>query len=74
MAPSKVYLRRKEAAAYVTNVSGANCAPATLAKLAVTGGGPLFRKIGRCPIYDTDDLDDWIESRISPPLRSTSDL
>ena len=72
MARSKVYLRRRDAARYVTETSGMPCSPNWLAKLAVVGGGPLFRKAGRFPLYDADDLDDWIESRLSSPRRTTS--
>jgi len=43
-----------------------------LAKPAVTGGGPRFRKIGRFPVYTRADLDMWIEGRTTPPRRSTS--
>jgi len=73
MARIKRKLRRNEAAAYVRETSGIPCSPNWLAKLAVVGGGPIFRKAGRYPLYDPDDLDDWIESRISGPRRSTSD-
>jgi hypothetical protein len=48
-------------------------APNTLAKLAVIGGGPIFRRIGRVPLYLTDDLDEWVASKLSPPMGSTSD-
>jgi predicted DNA-binding transcriptional regulator AlpA len=27
------------------------------------GGGPNFLKLGRAVVYDTDDLDRWLESR-----------
>jgi hypothetical protein len=50
-----------------------NCAPGTLAKYAVIGGGPIFRRIGRVPLYAEDDLDQWITSKLSGPMRSTSD-
>jgi hypothetical protein len=50
-----------------------NCAPGTLAKYAVIGGGPIFRRIGRFPLYAEDDLDRWITSKLSGPMRSTSD-
>ena len=35
----------------------------TLAKLRVYGGGPKYIKVGRRVIYDTRDLDEWLESR-----------
>lgn len=42
----------------------------TLAKLRVYGGGPKYIKAGRRVIYDTRDLDAWLESR---KRSSTSD-
>jgi hypothetical protein len=68
------YLRRGEAAAHVYAKWGIPCSPKTLAKLAVIGGGPVFRKAGRLPLYSASDLDAWAEGRISKPVRSTSEL
>lgn len=70
-APTK-YLRRADAAHYVVDTWGIPCSTRWLAKLAVVGGGPVFRKAGRFPIYDPADLDAWAETRISAPRRSTS--
>lgn len=67
-------LRRNEAAAYVRDRYSLPCAEKYLAKLAVVGGGPAFRKASRWPIYDPADLDEWAEARISPRVRSTSEL
>ena len=72
MTPS-LYLRREAAALYVKEHWGVPCARATLAKLAVVGGGPVYRKAGRTPIYAPADLDAWAQSRIGAPQRSTSD-
>ena len=63
---------RAEAARYIREAHGIRCAPTTLAKYAVLGGGPVFRKAGRFPIYSRDDLDTWARSRISEPVHSTS--
>ena len=68
------YRRRVDAAAYVREEHGLPCSPAWLAKLAVVGGGPTYRKAGRTPLYADDDLDVWAESRLGPPMRSSSDL
>jgi len=38
-------------------------APATLAKLAVFGGGPPMVKLGRSVRYRVADLEAWIERR-----------
>jgi hypothetical protein len=66
-------LRRKAASDYLRETHGLERAPSTLAKLAVIGGGPTFRRAGRVPLYATDDLDEWVASKLSPPMRSTSD-
>jgi hypothetical protein len=67
-------MRRAEAAAYIRETYRLPCADRYLAKLAVTGGGPAFRKASRWPIYDVADLDEWAQSRISPRVHSTSEL
>ena len=72
--PTPKYLRRKDSAAHVREQYGIPCSNAWLAKLATVGGGPVFRKAGRFPIYAVDDLDTWALSRIGKPVRSTSEL
>jgi hypothetical protein len=67
------YLRRLEAADYIRTKYGFPCSRQWLAKLAVVGGGPVFRKAGRTPIYALADLDAWAVNRIGVPQRSTSD-
>jgi hypothetical protein len=67
------FLRRTQAAAYVQTTYGFPCSRQWLAKLAVIGGGPIFRKAGRTPIYAPEDLDSWAAARIGAPQRSTSD-
>jgi hypothetical protein len=49
------------------------CAEKTLAKLAVIGGGPPFVRYGRIPLYDSDVLDSWVNSKLSRQVKSTSD-
>jgi hypothetical protein len=66
-------LRRKAASDYLRETHGLERAPSTLAKLAVIGGGPIFRRAGRIPLYSTDDLDCWATSLLSAPMRSTSE-
>lgn len=68
------FLGREEAAQYVQKTFGFPCSRQWLAKLAVIGGGPVFRKAGRSPIYAPADLDTWALARISEPQRSTSDV
>jgi hypothetical protein len=67
------FLRRKDAAQYLREKYGVGSA-ATLAKLATIGGGPIFRKNGRIPLYLGKDLDTWALARIGQPRRSTSEL
>ena len=67
------YLRRGSAARYVRERWGMPCQASWLAKLAVIGGGPVFRKCGRFPIYAIEDLDSWVQQRLSAPMRSTSE-
>jgi hypothetical protein len=69
----KRYYRRNEAAEYLRERYGFG-ATATLAKLAVVGGGPLFSKAGRIALYERNSLDDWAKSRISAPRSSTSEI
>eukprot|EP01037_Dinobryon_pediforme_P002443 gene2443-2481_t len=59
------YLRRIEAATFVREKWAMPCSPKWLAKLAVVGGGPIYRKAGRYPIYLQSDLDAWAQSRIA---------
>jgi hypothetical protein len=66
-------LRRKAASEYLAAHWGVSRAPATLAKLATIGGGPVFRRIGRIPLYASEDLDEWVASKLSAPMHSTSE-
>ena len=45
----------------------------TLQKMATTGDGPVYRICGGRALYIPDDLDDWLEQRMSAPRRSTSE-
>ena len=69
---SSEYLRRDQAAQYLQTRYGVGTRQ-TLAKLACTGGGPIFRKFGRYPVYTATDLDEWAAGRMSGPLASTSE-
>jgi hypothetical protein len=66
-------MRRKMASEYLLEEHGIQLSPATLAKLAVIGGGPPFRLDGRFPIHDRDDLDVYAVKRLGPLRSSTSD-
>jgi len=67
------FLRRADAASYISERYGFPCSRQWLAKLAVIGGGPLFRKAGRFPIYAPADLDVWARQRMGRPQSSNSD-
>jgi hypothetical protein len=67
------FLRRGAACQYLDEIWGVIRAPSTLAKYAVIGGGPVFRRDSRFPLYSPDDLDAWAASKLSAPMRSTSD-
>ena len=69
-APSRM-LRRTEAADYVQGRWGYPLSPRTLAKLACVGGGPTFRRASRFPLYEVKDLDAWVRSKLTRPVRST---
>ena len=65
--------RRALAAQYLKEKHGFPCSAGTLANYATQGSGPRFKLSGRWPIYNSADLDDWAESRISEPRRMTSE-
>jgi hypothetical protein len=67
------YRNRKQATQYLREEKGLACGHAYLAQLAVNGTGPLFRYNGRYPVYTEQDLDAWIEARLSSPVRSTAE-
>ena len=67
------FLRRKQTGAYLREKFGVGSA-ASLAKYACLGGGPPMSYINRrIPVYTTGDLDVWALSRISAPVRNTSE-
>jgi hypothetical protein len=70
---SPKYLRRKPAAQYLREHWGLPCSHNTLAKLAVIGGGPMYRRAGRIPLYSIEDLDRYAEEKLGKQVCSTSD-
>jgi hypothetical protein len=70
---STTYLRRRAAAEYLREQRGIPCSEKTLAKLACIGGGPIYRRFGRIPLYLIADLDAYAEAKLSKPIRSTSE-
>jgi hypothetical protein len=69
-----LFMRRADAARYIRENYGIPCAAPTLAKYACVGGGPVFRKAGKFPVYSRDDLDAWANQRTSQRVSSTSEL
>src|SRR5215218_3432495 len=72
--PPQPLKRRAAASAYLRERWGVERAPGTLAKLAVVGGGPRFRKAGRVPLYAPADLDAWASELLGTAVASTSEL
>lgn len=65
-------LRRYEASDYLFNTYGISRTRATLAKLAVIGGGPRYRKAGRTVLYSIEDLDSWANEILTPAAESSA--
>ena len=70
---AKLY-SRPDASKYLDEKRGVKRSASTLAKLASVGGGPKFRRLNRAVYYEESALDEWVLSRLSPPLSSTSDV
>ena len=66
------FMRRREAADYLRSKYGFGSSK-TLAKAVVVGNGPEFRKCGRLVLYEPAALDEWAQSKISAPVRSSSE-
>jgi hypothetical protein len=66
------YLSRKAAADYI-KARGLFCTPGSLTKFAHKGDGPIYQIFGSRAVYTPKNLDAWIDQKLSPPRRSTSD-
>jgi hypothetical protein len=64
-------LDRKTLALTLT-AAGFPISHATLATLASRGGGPAFQLWGRKPLYPWRTTLEWAESRLTAPVRSTT--
>lgn len=69
----KLYLSRAQAADYLQERYGCY-KKQTLARMAVDGTGPTFKKMGAFTYYLESDLDSWVAERMSAPVRSTTEL
>jgi hypothetical protein len=64
-------LSRAEAAKYIKDTYAIPCVATTLAKYAVFGVGPAYRKAGNRTFYAKEDLDTWANARMSEPMTKT---
>jgi hypothetical protein len=65
--------RRSSASEYLQQRWGLYFTADTLANLAVSGEGPVYRLAGRYAVYADEDLDQWARTRISGPMRKASE-
>lgn len=70
--PETILTRRETAEAL--SAAGFPISKATLDTYATRGGGPLYRKFGKKPLYRWADALDWAMSRMSAPVSSTSEF
>lgn len=66
-------LLTREATAEALTAAGFPTSKTTLATKAARGGGPPFRKFGPRALYQWGDALQWARSRLSAPMRSTSE-
>ena len=66
-------LLTRAATADALNKAGYPVARATLATKATRGGGPPFHRFGQRVLYRWGDVLAWAQSRLSAPMRSTSE-
>jgi hypothetical protein len=66
-------LLTRNATAVALRDRGYPVAAGTLATKAVRGGGPPYHRFGTRVLYRWGDALAWAESRLSKPMRSTSE-
>jgi hypothetical protein len=64
----KPRLRRSETSEYLRLVYGIQVAPATLAKWACYGEGPVMDYVNRTPLYPVTALDAWAHHKLQRTL------
>lgn len=69
---AETLLTRSDTATALTE-AGYPVKSATLATRATRGGGPPYRLFGRIPLYRWGDSLAWAQSRLSDPVRNTSE-
>jgi hypothetical protein len=66
-------LTRHDVPAYLLTTWGLRCSHSMLARLAVKGGGPAFRKTGRDAYYDVSALDAWAQQKLGPAAETATE-
>jgi hypothetical protein len=66
-------ITRPNVPAYLLETWGLRCSHRTLARLAVNGGGPAFRKTGRDTYYDLAALDAWAQQKLGPAAETATE-
>jgi hypothetical protein len=66
-------LDRVQAARYLCEKHSYSIKPSTLAFFASRGGGPVFVYCGRYPRYRPADLDAWMASKLTNPVRNAAE-
>jgi hypothetical protein len=56
------------------NLFEADGVTATVNVAQAPAPAPIFHRMGRDPVYTPVDLDEWVASKLSGPMRSTSDM
>jgi hypothetical protein len=67
------FLRRREAATFLTEQLGLPTSFSELQKLACVGGGPAYEIYGKYAVYRPGNLIAWAKDKLSPPRHSTSE-
>ena len=67
----KKFLNKKEASLYLSNELGLTISDKTLSKYITTGHGPKYFKFGWRVVYTIDNLNDWVNRKLSKPLRGS---
>jgi hypothetical protein len=65
-------LSRKGVSKRLSDVHGLHYSDATLANMASTGDGPLYRIVAGRAVYMPDDVDRWAVTRIGEPVRKAA--
>ncbi len=66
-----MYITKQQASAYLTSL-GITISENTLSKYITVGGGPKYHKFNRRVLYTKEDLDAWVQSKLSIKMSSSS--